>query len=36
MGSRLAAEIPGQRDTDTDEFAEALDSDSESGDPVTA
>ncbi|MGW6359471.1 hypothetical protein ACWFR5_30940 [Streptomyces sp. NPDC055092] len=36
MGARLAAEIPGQRDTDTDEFAEALDSDSESGDPVTA
>lgn len=36
MESRLAAEIPGQRDTDTDEFAEALDSDSESGDPVTA
>ncbi|MGW6152628.1 hypothetical protein ACWFRM_05790 [Streptomyces sp. NPDC055144] len=38
MESRLAAEIPGQRDTatDTDEFAEALDSDSESGDTVTA
>ncbi|WP_326713037.1 hypothetical protein OG758_31575 [Streptomyces sp. NBC_01474] len=38
MESRLAAEIPGQRDTDgdADEFAEALDSDSESGDAVTA
>ncbi|MFD7180913.1 hypothetical protein ACFV90_13015 [Streptomyces sp. NPDC059904] len=38
MESRLAAEIPGQRDTgaDADEFAEALDSDSESGDTVTA
>ncbi|MCX4645486.1 MULTISPECIES: hypothetical protein [unclassified Streptomyces] len=36
MASRLAAEIPGQRDTDGDEFAEALDSDSESGDTVTA
>ncbi|MFB8269512.1 MULTISPECIES: hypothetical protein [unclassified Streptomyces] len=36
MESRLAAEIPGQRDTDADEFAEALDSDAESGDTVTA
>ncbi|MFF1399034.1 hypothetical protein ACFVZD_35180 [Streptomyces sp. NPDC058287] len=38
MESRLAAEIPGQRgtDTDADEFAEALDSDAESGDAVTA
>ncbi|MFF2162080.1 hypothetical protein ACFVWP_15385 [Streptomyces sp. NPDC058175] len=38
MESRLAAEIPGQRDTgaDADEFTEALDSDSESGDAVTA
>ncbi|MFE6957533.1 hypothetical protein [Streptomyces sp. NPDC057696] len=39
MESRLAAEIPGQRGTDgedADEFAEALDSDAESGDTVTA
>ncbi|RVU19234.1 hypothetical protein EOT10_30060 [Streptomyces antnestii] len=39
MESRLAAEIPGQRDTDTDaadEFAEALESESETGDSITA
>ncbi|MFD3560017.1 hypothetical protein ACFWVU_10130 [Streptomyces sp. NPDC058686] len=35
MESRLAAEIPGQRDT-ADEFAETLDSEPEPGDTVTA